>query len=137
VADVYYSGTLEVTQADNTTSATGTVALTGGATLVQAAQTLLGQAEVLAVGAATLTQAGNTLVASGWSRDTVAGEAALVQADNTLVAVGRVSTPSGVELLCFRVLDVSTSYALYDASPLYNTLDVHAEYASQGVCQEA
>jgi hypothetical protein len=137
VADVYISGTLEAQQAGNTAASAGTVAIAGAAAIAQAAQTVLGQAEVLVVGAAAPTQAGNTLVADGWSRDTVAGTAALTQADNTVVSVGRISTPSGVQLLCFRVLDVSTSHALYDASPLYNTLDVHAEYASQGVCQEA
>jgi hypothetical protein len=84
-------GTATLTEANDTVSASGTVALTGSASLTQAANTISATGALPIAGTLTATQEGNTLLAEGEGENDREGAAALTQDDQTVSSQGTIS----------------------------------------------
>jgi hypothetical protein len=94
------SGTSNITQASDTSTATGTLALKGTSSVTQANNTSTATGALALKATSTVTQAGNTLVATGivGSSSPISGVVNVTQANNTLSAAGEdPNTPPGFD----------------------------------------
>lgn len=82
------TGTLAITQANQTLAATGNVPVIGTLARTQANQTLVATGNVPVIGTLAVTEANDTIVAAG--KVTVGGTLSITQANQTIVAAGKV-----------------------------------------------
>lgn len=85
------TGTVAVTQADQTSAASGAVTMTGTSATTQADQTSTASGAVTMTGTVAVTQEDQTSTASGTVGDTITGSVAVTQADQTSAASGAIT----------------------------------------------